>query len=296
MGVGKVLLFILTLVATSCSLETHRDYRSNIAAVKPPKKHKDLPADASLDGAKLYENHCASCHGQLAISSKTGRSADDIKRAIAEIPSMNALATLTMDELKAIADALDSSKTIGLVSAPMGTRTYLSSAYQAIFVNSTNATAAENQAILKLIDSYILNQPESHGGPCTRYDNDRDGKILGCAKVDRLNDLVLASSDISPQPTITRFGYRVKACETILSLPKASSNALVNAGIAGAKVDGESLGKLAELFYPGRPLPPFATSELFALAKAASAEGLEPNDQWKFVMLPMCMSFLMDVL
>lgn len=58
-----------------------------------------------LDGKVLYANNCSSCHGALASSTKTNRTAQQITNAIATIPQMGAI-KLTSDQVVAIAQAL----------------------------------------------------------------------------------------------------------------------------------------------------------------------------------------------
>ncbi len=60
----------------------------------------------TLDGTLLYAQRCASCHGQLAASTKKGRTSTQIKSAIATIPAMAALSVLTPAEVEAISIAL----------------------------------------------------------------------------------------------------------------------------------------------------------------------------------------------
>lgn len=59
------------------------------------------------NGALLYANKCASCHGALASSTKLGRTAAQIQNAILTVPTMNFLAATTpAEEIQAIADSL----------------------------------------------------------------------------------------------------------------------------------------------------------------------------------------------
>lgn len=67
-----------------------------INAVSPP------PA---TDGATLYANNCASCHGPLATSTKLNRSATQITNAIAGVSQMSTI-SLTAAQVQAIATAL----------------------------------------------------------------------------------------------------------------------------------------------------------------------------------------------
>ncbi len=62
-------------------------------------------ADA-LDGAALYGQYCAGCHGPLATSSKLSRSATQIQDAINNLGIMSSLKSLTSAQVQAIAAAL----------------------------------------------------------------------------------------------------------------------------------------------------------------------------------------------
>ena len=61
----------------------------------------------TLNGANLYTQHCASCHGALATSTKRGRTTQQITNSFVTAPSMSFLATvLSQKEVEAIANAL----------------------------------------------------------------------------------------------------------------------------------------------------------------------------------------------
>jgi len=61
------------------------------------------------DGARLYRQHCASCHRPLAKSSKQDRSPSRIHSAIRHFQVMRFLDNLSMDEIRSISDALTTS-------------------------------------------------------------------------------------------------------------------------------------------------------------------------------------------
>src|SRR6185369_1366047 len=64
-------------------------------------------AVAALDGAALYANNCAGCHGSLATSGKKGATLQRIQTAIGNnTGTMGTLSTLSEDQIQAIADAL----------------------------------------------------------------------------------------------------------------------------------------------------------------------------------------------
>jgi len=65
------------------------------------------PAPAPIDGAALYMDDCASCHGPLAISSIRGVTATDIQMVLSDTTGvMGTVPPLSTDQIKAIAKAL----------------------------------------------------------------------------------------------------------------------------------------------------------------------------------------------
>ncbi len=66
-----------------------------------------VPWAYALDGAALYGQYCAGCHGPLATSSMLGRSASQIQDAINSVSMMSSLKSLTTAQINAIADALN---------------------------------------------------------------------------------------------------------------------------------------------------------------------------------------------
>ena len=58
------------------------------------------------DGAALYSQYCAGCHGSLTISAKAGASLSRITYSISSVNAMSGLKTLTADQVKAIAAVL----------------------------------------------------------------------------------------------------------------------------------------------------------------------------------------------
>lgn len=60
----------------------------------------------ALDGAALYAQYCAACHGALASSTKQNRTLTQISTAINTVSQMSSLTGLTTAQRQAIADAL----------------------------------------------------------------------------------------------------------------------------------------------------------------------------------------------
>ena len=96
-------------------LQSQRDALANPAAaplsaappaVPDPNFTGNTPPTGT-DGAALYAAECAGCHGPLATSSKRGRTAAQIKAAIANpATGMSGLAVLSDVQIQAIATAL----------------------------------------------------------------------------------------------------------------------------------------------------------------------------------------------
>jgi fibronectin type 3 domain-containing protein len=62
---------------------------------------------SAIDGVALYSANCASCHGALAVSSKSGRTATQTQAAIsANRGGMGTLSTLSAAQVQAITDVL----------------------------------------------------------------------------------------------------------------------------------------------------------------------------------------------
>jgi mono/diheme cytochrome c family protein len=79
---------------------------STAAAATPDPNYAPLAASAAPDGAALYASQCAGCHGALATSTKSNRTAAQIRTAITTVGQMNSLGVLTDAQLQAIATAL----------------------------------------------------------------------------------------------------------------------------------------------------------------------------------------------
>jgi mono/diheme cytochrome c family protein len=91
--------FLSTLTATQVGA-----IATALAPVTPP---PPPPPTTTVDGATLYANNCASCHGPLATSAKAGRTAAQIQAAINNnTGGMGFLSTLTATQVGAIATSL----------------------------------------------------------------------------------------------------------------------------------------------------------------------------------------------
>ncbi|MBJ6724597.1 cytochrome c3 family protein [Geomesophilobacter sediminis] len=68
--------------------------------------HGTSEAATAPSGASLYATYCASCHGQLASSTKKGATTARITNAISTVSAMRSLSKLTTTQIQAIATAL----------------------------------------------------------------------------------------------------------------------------------------------------------------------------------------------
>ncbi|MGE4133844.1 MAG: DUF1587 domain-containing protein, partial [Bdellovibrionales bacterium] len=82
---------------------------TQVPLVQPPASSPGavVSPNTALDGAFLYAKNCAACHGTLESSNRKGRSSAQISSAIAVIPQMMPLSTLTSSEVQAIAKVLE---------------------------------------------------------------------------------------------------------------------------------------------------------------------------------------------
>ena len=108
------------------------------------------PTPAPTDGAALYTTYCGSCHGSLAASSKTGRTAAQIQTAItSNTGGMGSLSNLTTTQIQAIAAALATAPTPAPTDGAALYTTYCSSCHGALSASSkAGRTAAQIQTAI----------------------------------------------------------------------------------------------------------------------------------------------------
>jgi hypothetical protein len=252
-----------------------------------------------LDGVALYTQNCAACHGPLASSVKLGRTAAQITAAIASIPSMSSL-SLSQPQIAAIASALTPVSTppdggggggptpsgVSSYDLTLGNRTYLNSLYNDLFVATTGATADDTK-IAGLTSSLLGSQVVANGGPCLVYDSD-------CNRA-QIDTAPLAAA--SPTGNTMRMGYETRACEQILEIDKAVTNVLGKAGLSvSSSATAANVQTLFQTFNPGKTAPDAVISALIDVSANARANGYATVDQWRFLVLPLCLSSTMDIL
>jgi len=119
------------------------------------------------DGATLYADNCAVCHGQLAASAKAGRSSTAIQAAIdGNVGGMGGLNSLTAAEVQAIADALASSSGNGNTGPDYSNCTACHSQPPdgTAYPNTAGAHAAHREIAAIGTQCLICHQSASHNG------------------------------------------------------------------------------------------------------------------------------------
>ncbi|MBX3020225.1 MAG: hypothetical protein KF799_01000 [Bdellovibrionales bacterium] len=248
----------------------------------------------AADGSMLYASNCAICHGALATSTKKNRTAVQITAAIGGVSSMSSLSFLSANEITAIATALMGGSQppppppVGAAASQyelaLGTRTYMESTMNELFVSGSTADDTKIQGIS---NSMMFNKVVANGGPCLGYDS-------SCNSAERdTAPLALAS----PTGNTMRKGYGTRTCEQILEIDKAVSNVLGKAGLTSASaLNTTNLQTLFQTFHPGRSAPDTVLSSLVTVASQAASKGYTALDQWRFVALPLCISSTLDIL
>lgn len=101
-GIGTISQMNSLSMLTSAQIQAIANALS-ISSVNPP--------PPVVDGATLYANNCAGCHGSLAASAKLGATVTQIQTGINTISQMRTLSTLSAAQIQAIANALSISST-----------------------------------------------------------------------------------------------------------------------------------------------------------------------------------------
>ncbi|MGZ3742989.1 MAG: c-type cytochrome [Pseudobdellovibrionaceae bacterium] len=261
-----------------------------------------LAANQLAAGKDLYEKNCALCHGTLAVSTKLGKSAFEITQAIATVPSMTSLQSLTSEQVAQIALALNTNILSLRNDAGASTRLLISNRYllasqlNELFVASSNLDSNDT-SIQTTINSLIMNHAEGFGGNCSR--NDPGCVANPCANNGTCRGKLNSSenAEVNPSSSPVRKGYLIQACEKILTIDKSVGNLGLKASIdITQSPDLSTLNSLALFVF--RELPPDSSviNQLLTLATTAKSGGMAPLDQWRFVMLALCQSSSMDLL
>jgi len=254
-------------------------------------------------GEKLYANNCAICHSSLGTSTIVNKTLDGINNAILTQAQMKFI-NLSQEDLSRIVSALNFSDIISpsdsvKFKTVVKNRYLLSSDLIDFFVNEDLPTA-DDTAIKTIINSLITNHPEAFGGNCQRNDEGCTPTICGLAS--DVNDCrgklnISAKGEPVPQVNAISKGYINRACEEILFYDRAVENVLQKSGLTfTSSISEDNVSTLSLFIYSGKALPSTAINQSIAIANNAKALGLGLTDQWRFIILPYCVSSLIHLL
>lgn len=270
------------------------------------------PPDGDTDriaGEKLYAANCSSCHGAIEVSTKKGRTADQITAAIATQGQMKFLSFLSADDIAKIALALsdsgngggDQPRMASNAEVRIGNRFMVYSNLKEIFV--ADVQDAIDKTILSSLDANIKDHAEAWGGSCTRYDAGCAQKICGVKGSDPCEaDLaVKMTATNTPTGSVLRKGYSTRTCEEVLSIDKAVMTALSKSGLKtetqpNPLPNSANISVFMDFYHMGKPTSQTSLDELTKVVTAAQQKGMSTLDQWRFVMLPICESTMADLL
>jgi hypothetical protein len=150
---------------------------------------------------------------------------------------------------------------------------------------STNAGATSflnNQLRLFVTDNIA-----AFGGPCTSYDAACPGGATAAN--------MAAKVDAAPNPM--RRGYIKNLCRTILTNNTLLSSFLANAGLNMNQAPRRAnYTAVVRAFQPGMAVPNSVLNALEAVRTSANAKGYSNQDQWRYIVLPVCSSIASEVL
>jgi hypothetical protein len=247
---------------------------------------QDVIRVPSSIGEGLYQTKCSSCHGALETSSKIGRSFNQIKTAIeaGAIVEMNTttLKSLTDNEIQHIADVLQrpippgTSQGLQHVQV-IGGRTFLASKFTAIFAGF------QNSQVLSIISTF-KNNPGFLGGKCPHLE-------LCSASRGNLQQPD-ADANMHPRASVTRRGFITKACQEILSINAAVTNALASANLnAKSLPNAANIDALFTRMAPTTVYDSASSTGLINLHNSATGvQGLSNFRAWRMVIYALCIS------
>ncbi len=270
---------------------------------------RKVRVESSVNGKALYVANCLGCHGTHdptttppTLSERVNVSATQITTAIAQVGTMKSIAslkTLTAEQIAAISTYLEYTpptppQALATNTVPLGTRTHTASSFRSIF-GPVEAPSAVDNLVATTINSLLQNQISALGRPCNRYDNDGISTTLTCpeGQLSTINSL----AQMLPSTNVLRKGYTTRACNEILARDRAVVNALARASLTvAAPVNSSNVRALFDLFTPGIAPPASVLNSLVGVGADARDNGLTAVDQWRFVIYPLCVSPLLDLL
>jgi hypothetical protein len=252
-----------------------------------------------LAGKTSYTMNCAVCHGDIANSSKLGRTAADINSAIDNQPQMKFLGALSDTEISQIAYALNLTQNNPIDDKPSTTqyqalainRQMLVSNLKEIFTVDTGqdtSDAAINTVINNLVDSH----PEAFGGNCSRHDNNCV-KVCGPREDPTCMGVydVLVNASPTPYESVISQAYLTQTCEQILNVDKSIQTVISKSGVTQIVAPNfTDVSAVMRFINRDKPVDSTSVNALIDLGNQSRFNGYSILDQWRFVLLPLCLS------
>ena len=289
------------ILSLSNSDQTYGGYALQLSgsAVGDPVGGGESSAEASgspdlVQGQSLYAVNCASCHGSLSISTKSGATIERISAAlntVTGIPEMRTL-VLSTEQLQKIVLALNTpvqqaDKPTAPYVVNVGTAPYVASKLARWFLppGPPSGYAPSDTAVWDIISQGVLGRTLSGGtvggrrdyfqGRCQRFDT--------ACRSEEMDDLM------RPVPDTIRGGLVVRVCSLLIDNTQAVNNALGKVGLTTSSELSVANVKLLhdQLFGEGRPeLPLYKAQAIHAFPNGAP--GFTLADKWKFMLGYFC--------
>ena len=267
------------------------------------------------DGATLYANNCASCHGALAHSTRLGYSAASITNAISNSSgraygSMKYLSFLTSDDVAKISSALN----VATPAKPttkmplLMNRTQLSSRLQRVYGKGLPET--DQKFMIAVLNTELLVKPDFFGGNCDFLSGllheaklQANGSpvvdlftydVIGTKRCTRSPLFLDASS--SPGPNTVRAGGLYRICTRFSSHDNMVLKVLAGAGVAASDPVNNTTLQRVMMFMTASDPGAASLTALKVLANDQIGKGHKGLDVWRYVLIPICSSATMETL
>ena len=300
----RILVLVFSLAAIGCSAHHDESKYSSSSRELTAGEAYQLALSRYDAGRILYESNCASCHGGLSASNKRNRTTVQITNAIGSVRTMNFLSFITSSENDSIAYVLNNDPPVPPVDSPdaiilpsggkskvlISNRHAMTSSLSDLFVDSVNGNSSDN-TIANSISRYVTSQYESFGGSESLHES------TTIRNIDYRGNSNLLNASPSPRVSIIRSGYIQKFCDDTLSVSKSVENLLLKAGLTvSSPVNLQNVDSVFELFSPGRPATPALLQSLVDIGQAATSNGQSNTDAWRYLILPLCTSGIMELI
>ncbi len=145
--------------------------------------------------------------------------------------------------------------------------------------------ATANDPVVRLVD----NDAGNYGDPCDKYSRDFNGN----QNFGDCRDLGESQASSVGPATPTRQSLTIRACTKITQSDAAVINAVtlaVGSDATARTLTAGDIQSLYDLFFTGRLAQTTTTTALKAIATSVEQKAYVSLDQWRFVLLTLCMS------